>query len=104
MKKKFYKALDKISTELLKMDDKKFNKIIETHKNGKYAQTLKDMSFLLNEDIYDFHKTNISVSFETIKIKTNSDDNMYTTVSTQEIKIELRTINIGEDEWLSQAA
>ena len=104
MKEKFYKALDKITNELLGMDTKEFDKVIETHKSGEYAQTLKDINFLLKEDIYESHKTNISVSFETPKIKTNIDDKVYTINHTKEIKIEVRTINIEEYEWLSQAA
>ena len=94
MKEKFYKALDKITNELLEMDKKEFDKVIETHKNGEYAQILKDINFLLKEYIYEFHKTNISVSFETPKIKTSIDDKVYTMIHTKEIKIELITINI----------
>jgi hypothetical protein len=41
MKEKFTKALNKISNELLTMDIVAFNNIIETHKTGEYAQTLK---------------------------------------------------------------
>jgi hypothetical protein len=104
MKDKFYKALDKITDEILGMDQKTFEKIIETHKNGEYAQTLKDINFLLKEDIYEFDKTNISVSFETPKIIPSINDEKYVMEQTKVIKIEKRTINIGEYEWLSQAA
>ncbi len=104
MKDRFYKALDKITDEILGMDQEKFEKMLETHKSGEYAQTLKNINFLIKEDIYEFDKTNISVSFETPKIITNIDDDQYVMEQTNVIKIEKRTINIGEYEWLSQAA
>jgi len=104
MRDKFYEALDKITNEILTMDQKTFDKIIETHKNGEYAKTLKDISFLLKEDIYEFGKPHISVSFDSPKIAQNINDEYYTVEQTQEIKIEKLTTNIGEYLWLSQAA
>ena len=78
MRDKFYEALDKITNEILTMDQKTFDKIIETHKNGEYAKTLKDISFLLKEDIYEFGKPHISVSFDSPKIAQNINDEYYT--------------------------
>lgn len=104
MRDKFYKALDRITNEILSMDQKTFDEIIETHKNGEYAKTLKDISFLLKEDIYEFDKPHISVSFDSPKIAQNINDEYYTVEQTQAIKIEKITINIGEYLWSSQAA
>ncbi|OHD06877.1 MAG: hypothetical protein A2086_08135 [Spirochaetes bacterium GWD1_27_9] len=104
MKEKFYKALEKISTELLNMEMEDFYNILETHKNGVYAQTLKSIDFLLTENIYELHKTNISVCFEIPKIDFKIDENFYETIQTKEIKIEKRTLDIKDNQWLSQAA
>ncbi len=105
MEEKFLTALNKIADELLEMDKETFETIIETHKNGEYAQTLRDINFFFENELYDFSKTYISVSFETTKIDSKINDDEYSMVQTKMVKIEeIRTINIGENEWLIQAA
>ncbi len=103
MKENFYKALDKIADELLKMDDEEFEKIIEIHKDGEYAKTLKDLNFIFTENdygVYGLHETNI----ETSTIEQKFDDRNYIFVDTKNIKIEVKAFNIEGYKWLSLAA
>jgi hypothetical protein len=50
MKDEFLKAVDKISCHLLEISDDEFSKIIDKHKDGMYANILKDMSYCFIED------------------------------------------------------
>lgn len=104
MKEKFFKALEKISSELLDMNQDEYMSIIENHKHGEYANTLKSINFLLTDDIYKLQKTNVSVSFETPKIDFKTDDIVYETTQTEKITIKIRTLNIEDDGCLSLAA
>lgn len=104
MKDKFIKAVDKISSHLLEISDDEFTKIIEKHKDGKYANILKDMSYCFSEDVYDFTANKyISIEFTKMDFQL-SFDFFYNNESKTIDKINLEYNTVKDNPWVPLAA
>lgn len=104
MKDKFIKAVDKISSHLLEISDDEFTKIIEKHKDGKYANILKDMSYCFSEDTYDVTVNKyISIEFTEMEFQL-SFDLSYSNESKTIDKISLEYNAVRDNSWMPLAA
>ncbi len=104
MKDKFTHAVDKISSHLLAISDDEFDKIINEHRDGKYANILKEMSFCFIEDSYEV-TVNKYISLEITEATFQlSFDFLYKNSSQTVAQISLDYNAVRDNSWMPLAA